>query len=274
MEKTLTARDKKLLYMLGFIVIIFIFGWIIMRPMIVSINKTEEKIAEQKNERQQNEAKVMGVDTAGTLMEKFENDLSASVQNYYAPMDSSEIDKMMTSYVLGFGLYAKDLSITMPYETVSESPYIWSKAAAEAARFENIASYADSSSSELSEESVDGDAESGLSILNYTQTPLEAYTRARDNITDTFSSGVSCVEITMVMTGDEKLEQKLLDDIMKKPSIRLTYFAWDDLAPVAQTLEDGTVEVVESSDRQLTVGIKLYMYSRSDAGRIRVEETE
>ena len=44
MEATLTPRDKKLLYMLGFIVILFVFGWVLMRPIIKSITKTDEDL--------------------------------------------------------------------------------------------------------------------------------------------------------------------------------------------------------------------------------------
>ena len=128
MESTLTARDKKLLYMLGFIVIAFVFGWILMRPIIKSINKTTESIASAQALKQQNETKVMGMMTAQMLIEKYEEDLATATEEYYAPMDSSEIDKMFTMYVLEFGLSAKDLLITMPTEALEEVPYKYSEA--------------------------------------------------------------------------------------------------------------------------------------------------
>ena len=82
METKLTERDKKLLYILGFIVIVFVFGWIIMRPMIKSINKTEESIAAAENLKRQNEFKVTGLDSARTLLERFRTDLYDSMTDY------------------------------------------------------------------------------------------------------------------------------------------------------------------------------------------------
>ena len=117
MEATLTARDKKLLYILGFIVIAFVFGWILMRPVIRSIITTNEEIASAQALKQQNENKSLGLMSAQILMDKFEEDLETATEEYYAPMDSSEIDKMFTMYVLGFGLRAKDLALEeMPYK--------------------------------------------------------------------------------------------------------------------------------------------------------------
>ncbi|MBR6850509.1 MAG: hypothetical protein IKM88_09770, partial [Lachnospiraceae bacterium] len=128
MEATLTARDKKLLYILGFIVIAFVFGWILMRPVIRSIITTNEEIASAQALKQQNENKSLGLMSAQILMDKFEEDLETATEEYYAPMDSSEIDKMFTMYVLGFGLRAKDLIIAMPSSALEEMPYKHSEA--------------------------------------------------------------------------------------------------------------------------------------------------
>jgi hypothetical protein len=263
METKITERDKKLLYILGFIVIVFIFGWIIMRPMIVSINKTDESIAAAENLKRQNEFKVTGLDSAKTLMERFRNDMDDSMTDYYEPMDSSEIDKLITSYVLGKGLYAKDLTITMPKGTVEEVPYIYSEAAQKAERLQAAAK--ERSSSLDTEDSVSEDSALGT-VFEYTESPLEAYTGAKDEVADTSSSGVYCAAVKIVMTGDPVKEQALLDDIMYKPSVRLTGFAWDDLAPVAVTDEEGVTEIIESSDKQLTVMLNLYMYDKESAG--------
>ncbi len=263
METKLTERDKKLLYILGFIVIAFIFGWLIMRPMIKSINKTEESIVAAENLKRQNEFKVTGLDSARTLLERFRNDMDDSMTDYYEPMDSSEIDKLITSYVLGMGLYAKDLTITMPKAAVEERPYIYSEAAAKAERLKAAAE--ESSSFSGTEASESQDSELGT-LYEFTESPLEAYTDARDEAADTVSSGVYCVAVKIVMTGSPAKEQALLDDIMYKPSVRLTGFAWDDVAPVAVTVEDGETTIIHSSDKQLTVMLNLYMYDKESAG--------
>ncbi|MCR5128571.1 MAG: hypothetical protein K6B69_10780 [Lachnospiraceae bacterium] len=270
METTLTARDKKLLYILGFIVIAFVFGWLLMRPVIRSISKTEENIASAEALRQQNETKVMGLMSAHTLAEKFEEDLAAATEEYYAPMDSSEIDKMFTMYVLGFGLQAKDLLINMPATPLEEVPYKYSEAGIELQKREGSSS--SSSSMEETEASEKEGTTDGITmdadamLLTFVKTPLEAYSEKQMLTKDTTASGIRAAEVTIVLTGTETGAQKLLDDILVKPSMRVTGFAWDEMPPVVRTLEDGTVMVSESREKQLTIRLKLYMYDSEKAG--------
>jgi hypothetical protein len=95
---------------------------------------------------------------------------------------------------------------------------------------------------------------------------MEAYSEKQMTVKDTKASGVQAADVTIVLTGNGDRAQKLLDDILVKPSIRVTGFAWDDTPPVVRTLEDGTVLVSDSRDKQLTVRLKLYMYDSEKAG--------
>ena len=268
MEATLTPRDKKLLYMLGFIVILFVFGWVLMRPIIKSIMETDEDIVSAQALKQQNENKVMGLPSAQTLMDAFKEDLEETTGEYYAPMDSSEIDKMFTMYVLGFGLRAKDLLIAMPTSVLEEMPYKHSEIGKVLAARESSSS---SSSSDTASEETDTDSSSeGISaddlMVNFVKTPLEVYSEKQMMVKDTTASGVRAADVTIVLTGTADRAQKLLDDILVKPSVRVTGFAWDEMPPVVRTLEDGTVLVSDSREKQLTVRLRLYMYDEEMAG--------
>lgn len=268
MEATLTPRDKKLLYMLGFIVILFVFGWVLMRPIIKSITKTDEDIVSAQALKQQNENKVMRLPSAQTLMDTFKEDLEEATGEYYAPMDSSEIDKMFTMYVLGFGLRAKDLLIAMPTSVLEEMPYKHSEIGKVLAARESSSS---SSSSDTASEETDTDSSSeGISaddlMVNFVKTPLEVYSEKQMMVKDTTASGVRAADVTIVLTGTADRAQKLLDDILVKPSVRVTGFAWDEMPPVVRTLEDGTVLVSDSREKQLTVRLRLYMYDEEMAG--------
>ena len=268
MEATLTPRDKKLLYMLGFIVILFVFGWVLMRPIIKSIMETDEDIVSAQALKQQNENKVMGLTSAQILMDTFEEDLEEAIGEYYAPMDSSEIDKMFTMYVLGFGLRAKDLLIAMPISALEEMPYKHSEIGKVLAARESSSS---SSSSDTASEETDTDSSSeGISaddlMVNFVKTPLEVYSEKQMMVKDTTASGVRAADVTIVLTGTADRAQKLLDDILVKPSVRVTGFAWDEMPPVVRTLEDGTVLVSDSREKQLTVRLRLYMYDEEMAG--------
>ena len=255
METALTPNDKRLLYILGFIVIAFIFGWIIMRPMIKDLNETNEEIEEQQALKFRNETVVMNVETAKSLIDRFESDYSTAVEDYYDLMDSSQIDKLFTYYVLDFGLYAKDLSIVMPTGPVNEVPYINSDLGRTFEVIYNVENIDDSSSSDSS----DDDEEDGGLIGDVGESPLELYQSSMESVRDTSYSGIVCSQVTMVMTGDPATEQKLLDDILQNPSVRVTGFAWDDLSMIATTLEDGTLEITKNTDRQLTVNLNVYM---------------
>lgn len=251
METALTERDKKLLYILGFIVIAFIFGWIIMRPMIKDLKETNESIEEEEALKFRNETIVMNVETAKNLVDRFDTDYSDAVSDYYDLMDSSQIDKLFTFYVLDFGLYAKDLTIVMPTGPVYETPYVNSTIGK---------SYELISELDVYEESDDDDEVDADDLIgDFAESPLELYQNSKNSVGDTSYSGIVCAEVTIVMMGDPVTEQKLLDDILTNPSVRVTAFAWDDLSMIATTLEDGTLEVKENIDKQLTINLNVYM---------------
>ncbi|MBO6298634.1 MAG: hypothetical protein J6N53_07280, partial [Lachnospiraceae bacterium] len=223
MESTLTPRDKKLLYMLGFIVIAFVFGWLLMRPIIKSILTTNESIVSAQALKQENENKSMGLMSARILMETFEEDLAAATEEYYAPMDSSEIDKMFTMYVLEFGLRAKDLIIAMPDAAIEEVPYKHSEEGTLLAARDDSSSSSDYSSTDDSEDSSDGLSAGDISMLaGFTRTPLDVYSENRMMVKDTMASGIRAADVTIVLAGSGERAQKLLDDILVKPSVRVT----------------------------------------------------
>ena len=264
--------------MLGFIVIAFVFGWVLIRPIVKSINKTTENIASAQVLKQQNESKVMGLKAAELLIERFDEELAEATDEYYAPMDSSEIDKMFTMYVLEFGLSAKDLLISMPTEALEEVPYKYSEArAAYEKQQKSSSSSKDSEEEEIlgltsgatdkteSTSSASSSEDMGM-LMNATKTPLDAFTEKNVAVKDTVASGIRAADVTIVLTGNEFRAQKLLDDILVKPSVRVTGFAWDDLPPVVRTFEDGSVEVMDTGEKMLTIRLKLYMYDSERAG--------
>jgi len=148
----------------------------------------------------------------------------------------------------------------MPKHTVDELPYAYSEAAIKAARLQAIADNGSSYDDSVSADSAMGE------VFEYSESPLEAYTDAKKDVSSTRSAGVYCADIKIVMTGDPDKEQALLDEVMYMPSVRLTGFAWDDMAPVAVTDEEGVTEIVETNDKQLTVMLNLYMYDSGSAG--------
>lgn len=280
LNSTLTERDKKLLNMLVIIVIIFIFGWCLIRPLYKKTVEDQEKIVMASSIRAANETKVIGLSSAKNLTDKLAQDLSDSTSAYYDYMDSSEIDKLVTSYILRKGLRARDLTITMPDGYVSEVPYLYSgittcsgSAYAEAAETVDVTT-AESKDDEK-EEKIKSSAyyrDAALSMvtgydpqnITIVATPMESYASGESSAVTTDSSGILCVQLSIVVEGDPKTEQAIIDELTHNPSLRVTGFNWIKLDPVTYVLDDGSIVVVESELNQLQLSINLYMKDKTE----------
>ncbi|MBP5554533.1 MAG: hypothetical protein J6X94_06635 [Lachnospiraceae bacterium] len=273
-SSSLTARDKKLLNMLVYILIIFIFGWCLIRPLYRKTVEDQERIRIESALKAKNEAKVIGLSTAETLSNRFAEDLADSTSNYYEYMDSSEIDKLVTSYVLKRGLLARDLTINMPQGYVDEKPYLYSDI-----QTLDTAASQEVTLPENTEASVEDEVKSGSyykeavlsfitgyesSDMGIISNPMEEYTTGVRNVTSTESSGLLCVGLTLVVEGDIEAEQAVIDDLAHNPSVRITGFTWITLDPVTFILEDGSILVVESDQRQLQISVNLYMKDKAE----------
>ena len=277
LNSTLTERDKKLLYMLVFIVIIFIFGWCIIRPLYKKTVEDQENIVMASSIRAANETKVIGLSSARNLTDKLAQDLADSTADYYDYMDSSEIDKLVTSYILRKGLRARDLTITMPDGYVSEMPYLYSgiTTSAGTAYTETTDTATVESTDEEKEEKIKSSAyyrDAALSMvtgydpqeITIVATPMESYASGEASAVTTDSSGILCVQLSIVVEGDPKTEQAIIDELTHNPSLRVTGFNWIKLDPVTYVLDDGSIVVVESELNQLQLSINLYMKDKTE----------
>jgi hypothetical protein len=273
-SSSLTARDKKLLNLLVYILILFIFGWCLIRPLYRKTVEDQERIRIESALKAKNEAKVIGLTTAEALSDRFAEDLANSTSIYYEYMDSSEIDKLVTSYVLKRGLLARDLTINMPQGYVDEKPYLYSDI-----QTSETEAAPEVQSPEITEAPAEEEVKSGSyykeAVLSFVtgyessdmgiiSNPMEEYTTELKNVTSTESSGLLCVELTLVVEGDIEAEQAVIDDLAHNPSVRITGFTWITLDPVTFILEDGSVLVVESDQRQLQISVNLYMKDKAE----------
>ena len=165
-------------------------------------------------------------------------------------MDSSEIDRMVTSYVLNSGLFAENLSIAMPTEPVKEVPYSYS-------------SLANSSSNRTS--STDSSTTSDSSSSTNVDSLMTPYTNAMDSANTTEASGVQCVGLRLVVTGSQSTCQAFIDDICTKPAVRITGFEWGNTTLIEKVDEEtGIVTLVDSGKVRLTITLNLYMADFED----------
>ena len=284
MSATLTERDKKLLYMLVFIVIIFIFGWCLIRPLYKHTVEDQEDIEIAASLKATNQTKLMNEGAAIALTEKFRGEVAEAYEIYYDYMDSSEIDKLVTSYILRKGLLARDLTISMPSGYVSESPYAYSdvrvvsSSSSVSTSEETIddlmgtgttATATDSDDDEINSSAYYKDAVEGLINHEDTmemaliQTATDAYMNGMRNSSGTAGSGILCVGLSIVVEGDKEAEQAIIDDLTHNQSVRVTGFNWVKLDPVTFVLEDGSVFIADSELTQLHLYVNLYMKDKA-----------
>ena len=281
LNSAITERDKKLIYGLLIVVILFVFGWCIIRPLHKKIVQTSERIEEASAIKSSNEAKVIGLSSAAAITEKFEADLADSTDIYYDMMDSSEIDRLVTTYILGKGLIARSLNIQMPSAPVNEAFYRYSDNTLGSSGANTVTEYeditldtadvpaADTASDDKESNTYFNDAVLGfLTGYNTEQitmigSPVEEYSTAMAYANDTASSGIYCVTLAITVEGDEETEQKVIDELSHNPSLRIVSFNWIPLDPITYIQEDGTVLVYQSENMVLSLSVNLYMTDKS-----------
>ena len=271
-ETNLSKKDKQTIAVVLSLAAAFAFGWYLIRPAIISINDLSEDIDEAQITQAQYKSKIINLTSAEAIYGKAVDDLNSSTEQFSEVMQSSGIDRMMTNYVLSFGLFPEDLYITMPDGPVQEAPYIYSEAASTQTRavistptptpVGTVSLPGTSSSSGASDSSASGAAAVMSSTNDSLLTP---YTRARESAYDTSSSVVECAYVTIVTSGTPEACQQMIDDLCHKESVRLTGFEWLDVDSVEQYNEEtGEYEVIELDQSRVRVSLNLYMADITD----------
>ena len=243
LQTNLSKKDKMTIAILLFSAVVFMIIWFLIKPTITSIITTTDKIEQAEITQTQYKNKIIYLSSAEAIYGKTVEELNESTADYYEIMDSSEIDKKVTSYVLKAGLFSESLTINMPSDSVEESPYTYS----------DDANTTKSSSESSSKTSTGAD------------TLLTPYSNARNNCSSTKSSGVKCVSLTLVVTGSRSKCQAFIDDICTKPAIRVTGFDWGKLEAIeVYNEETRRVELVTPTDVRLRININLYMADVAD----------
>ncbi len=243
LQTNLNNKDKKTIAVVLFAGIIFMIAWFLIKPTITSLMNTNEKIEEAKIKQAEYQNKLIYLTSAEELYGKTVDDLNESTKDYYEVMDSSEIDRMVTSYVLESGLFAESLSIRMPDGAVEENPYVYSTV----------------SNTDTSSATTDTSTGTGNDTL------LTTYAKARSNANSTESSGIQCVSISLTITGSKSACQAMIDDLCTKSAVRITGFEWSSVDLVEQVDPvTGNVKLVDSGKVRLRIDVNLYMADVAD----------
>ncbi len=261
LQTNLSKKDKMTIAIVLFVALVFVVAWFLIRPSISSITTTEEKIKQAEQTQQLYKQKIISLSSGEAVYEKSVNDLNDSTVEFYQVMDSSEIDKMVTSYVLKSGLFSENLVINILDGSVKESPYTYSSLA----NTKPANNSSSDSSSDSSKNTNTPTPASGKNTNTQVDSLITPYNKARDNATNTSFSGVQCVKLTLVVTGSQATCQAFIDDICTKPAVRITGFEWQKVDLKEKINEEtGEIEYVNSGIVRLKLDLNLYMADIAD----------
>ncbi len=268
-ETNLSDRDKRVIVIVLFAGVAILFFWYMIRPAFTSLSTLDDKIEQAEEIQSQYKNKIMNLPSAESIYGRAVNDLTDSTTDFYEVMPSSGIDRLLTHYIMGFGLNPEDMNIKMPTAPVEESPYLYSVAKQEQTqRFKKKptptptpATVQTAAAGSDTSESVSNPAATEV----FSETLLSSYTSARNAVRSTSASGITCASITLVMNGSRDACQSLLDDITKKPSIRVTKFEWSNIdSSEVYNPETGLYERTRSDKVRLKIRLKFYMAEIAD----------
>ena len=254
-DTNLRTQDKKTIGIVVFIGIVALFCWYMIRPAWIKLGDLDDKIEQAEATKQEYKMKSINLGSAEILYDKAVTDIEASTVDFYDVMDNSEIEKMGTSYILGYGLTPVDFTINIrDGSAVDETPYTYADITV------NKSSPAEIEIT-VPEVTTTPSLFSGKSTMKNldVQSLQSFYNQALVGVTSTIPSEVQCAKITIVIQGPKAKCQALIDDITKKPSIRVTGFSWTDADEIWYEDEDGNRTLLNSGEKELRLDLNFYM---------------
>ena len=251
-DSTLKPQDKKTIAIVLYIAVIFLFCWYLIRPAAMKFVELDDKIRTAEFTKQENKMKTMQLGSAEILYDKAVTDITASTKNFYDVMDNSKIEKMGTSYVLGFGLTPVDFAVDIRDGSfILEEPYAYSNIK----KIEVIEPEEDTPVPTKKPDLKNPTAMAALDVKS-----LQAfYSQAIAGVANTAPSEVQAAKITIVAQGTQEKCQAMIDDILKKPSIRVTGFIWSDAKEIWSEDDKGNKTLMNPGCKELRLNLYFYM---------------
>lgn len=285
MTTGITARDKKLLYMLGLIVIAALFFIIGIRPLNRKISKIDEKLDDAQVLHDSIKMKIYQLD----MIEEFKDNSTKMVDElssrYYEHKVAADVDKLITNEALSYGLKVNNFSVQSPKEPVDLIAYQNSEAwalrqtALEAAQYletetstedkkESATTTEDSKKDKKKSDDKTSDKDSKSSE---TDGMIDIETLASINndegmysIEGTTQADVYAATIMLDVYGNKDKAQSLLNEIITNKAFRVTSYEWSDLTSSPYEYVDGElVQVAQEGGNRLVINFEMYMYDGS-----------
>ena len=282
MTTEITARDKKLLYGLGIIVIVALFYIIGIRPLDRKIKKTKTQKAVTQVEFDTAKMKLFQLDTLTEFEENAiqkTNELSA---RYYKPMVSAEVDRMFTKKALGYGLKVNNLYIKSGSNPVALLAYSYSQAFKD---HTDAMEYLQAKEVATTEATTEASTEKGAEVTTTPTTDsslVDVETLGAINsefgmhtVSDTTPADVYATRVTLDVYGDKEKAQSLLDELIKDKSLKVYAYVWSDYNAAPVRYENGELVAVNGANyKKLIIDFDMYMYNSERFDKLKASDEQ
>lgn len=249
----LTKRDKKLLILLGIILVVTGFVFLAIKPLAVRLKETKANLEKEEELREINQKKISLYSDLADYDDALHKKIEKNVEDFYEMMTPEEIDRMLTDMALGYHLEARNLDIQIPEEEEELEPYVFSEAAAN--KLENDSGY-ESISGAAGMYDVEAMMEEKSMLSEDAKDTQEEETEAIEE--DTLTFGIHTAQISMQLSGSEGNLKAMLENLLKKnKSLRLTGYSFDRNYNVYAGEYLGSVVRTENV---LNITMEIYMY--------------
>ena len=281
MTTGITARDKKLLYMLGLIVIAALFFIIGIRPLNRKISAIEEKVDDAQVLHDSIKMKLYQLGMIEEFKESAEKMTKELSSRYYERQVAADVDKLVTNKALGYGLKVNNLSIQSSKEPVALLAYANSEAwalkerameAAANAEAEEKDSSTDKKSDKEDKKSDKKDKDSSeddSKKASEGMVDIETIASINNeegiyNVEDTTGADVYATTLMLDVYGPHDKAQAMLDEIIANKSFRVLSYQWSESTEFPYEYVDGElVQVVQENSDRLIINFDMYMYDGS-----------
>lgn len=264
MQTKMTERDKKLLFALVIIVIVFVIGYLGIYPLVKSVREINKEIEKQEALQSENEIKLTNLTVIQVDNEKMEEDIIEKRKDFYPVMAASDIDKLLTGKALSYNLYSYDLDIDVNDTVVSLVPYQYSDRGEDD---DTDASEDDQEDAVDAVDYLDNTYSSGSNSSGSTDTG-DASSDSDGTTTDMSAVGIYVAYVNMRLGGNRADLEKFLDDMVASgEKVRVVSYSWTEGRQLDYN-NDGTYNLV--TEKVLDISLELYMSDPGDE----VEETE
>ena len=235
----MTEKDKKLLYILAIVVILFVFLNYLIFPQVRQSSQLDRELEETQFRKMQMQQNILSMSGQDRELRQQEERLQQTARKYYPEMTSQEIDSEMTGLILDNHLKAVELKIEMPVEP-ADLP-VYQKVNADTAVSDDTAD-----TKELLAEEKTEKAEN-------TQNKEKQTNKETEQNTEIYAANIKAVA-----EGRAEDCQVLLDELaMNYPSVRVVGCSFQRVQLTGMEQESKNPEAVM---QRMKLELELYMY--------------